>query len=99
MLKIVDKRYLALGIMLGIFLLLIVSACGLAVKEQTETNENWVVRSFEDTVVLMNNGEVVEVFGDIIIDTLPNEDQEHLQKGIHFISKDEALLAIEDYDG
>ena len=47
----------------------------------------------------MNNGEVVEVFGDIVLDTLPNEDLKHLKSGIPFLTKDEALLAIEDYDG
>jgi hypothetical protein len=47
----------------------------------------------------MNNGEVVEVFGNIVLDTLPNEDQKHLERGITFLTKDEALTAIEDYDG
>ena len=32
----------------------------------------------------INNGEVVEVFSDIVIDSLPNEDREHLKKGITF---------------
>ena len=49
--------------------------------------------------VLMNNGEVVEVFSDISLDTLPKEDLNHLARGIEFLTKEEALLAIEDYDG
>lgn len=99
MVKNIDKRYIVVGILLIIFLLLIVSVCTLAVKEQTENTDNWIIRSLEDTVVLMNNGEVVEVFGDIMVDSLPNEDREHLEKGISFLTKDEALMAIEDYDG
>ncbi len=99
MLKSIDKKYLSLGILLALFLILIVAACSIAVKEQTETVDNWVIQSVEDTVVLLNNGEVVEVFSDIVIDSLPNEDREHLEKGISFLTKDEALLAIEDYDG
>lgn len=99
MAKVIDRKYLALGILLGIFLLLMLSACGLAVKTQTENSDNWVIRSYEDTVVLLNNGEVVEVFGDITIENLPNEDKAHLEKGISFLTKDEAMLAIEDYDG
>lgn len=97
--KTLDKKYLFLGILLGLFLIIIVSACSLAVKEQTSPNTNWIIRSYEDTVVLMKNGEVIEVFGDISIDSLPNEDKEHLERGINFLTKDEALLAIEDYDG
>ena len=99
MTRTVDKKYLALGIMLGVFLLLLIGACGIAVKEQTESDDSGVIRTFEDTVVLLNNGEVVEVFGDISVDMLPREDQAHLEKGIQFLTKDEALLAIEDYDG
>lgn len=97
--KSIDKRYLAVGILLAVFLLLIVSACSLAIKEQTEEDNNWILQSYEDKVVLINNGEVVEVFGDIVVDSLPNEDREHLKKGITFLTKSEAMLAIEDYDG
>ncbi len=97
--KIADKKYLIIGIMLGIFLLTIISACSLAVKEQTNPDNNWILRSVEDTVVLMKDGEVIEVFGDIVIDSLPNEDRKHLEKGINFLTKAEALMAIEDYDG
>lgn len=99
MLKRIDKKYLMVGIFLGVFLLLILGACALAVNEQNENPDNWILQSYEDTVVLMNNGEVVEVFGDIMVDSLPNEDREHLKKGISFLTKDEAMLAVEDYDG
>lgn len=97
--KVTDKKYLILGILLAVFLVVIVSACSLAVREQSSPDTDWVIRSYEDTVVLMKDGEVIEVFGDISLDTLPNEDKEHLEKGINFLTKDEALLAIEDYDG
>ena len=99
MLKTIDKKYLIVGIFLGVFLLLIASACALAVKEQTDNPSNWIVRSYEDTVVLINKGEIIEVFNDIVVESLPNEDREHLEKGISFLTKDEAMLAIEDYDG
>ncbi len=97
--KVVDKKYLILGILLAIFLLMIFSACSLALKEQTKPDTNWIIRSYDDTVVLMKDGQVIEVFGDISLDSLPNEDKLHLEKGINFLTKDEALLAIEDYDG
>lgn len=99
MFKVADKKYLFMGILLAVFLVLIISACSLAVKEQSKPDTDWIIRSFEDTVVLMKDGEVIEVFGDISIESLPKEDREHLEKGINFLTKDEALLAIEDYDG
>ena len=99
MAKVLNKKYLILGILLGVFLLVILLTSGFAIKTQTKNLDNWEIRSFEDTVVLLNNGDVVEVFGDISIESLPQEDKRHLEKGISFLSKDEALLALEDYDG
>lgn len=97
--KSIDKGYLALGILLGIILLAVIISCAVISVKSADYENNWILRSYDNTVVLMNNGEVVEVFGDIVIDTLPDEDIKHLENGIPFLSKDEALMAIEDYDG
>ena len=97
--KIFDKKYFIIGIALGIFIIAIIFACILTTNQQTKSQDNWVLRSYDNTVVLMNNNEVVEVFGDIVLDTLPKEDIKHLESGIPFLTKDEALMAIEDYDG
>lgn len=97
--KVLDKKYLYIGIALGLFLVTIIFVSSLAFKTKKENPDTWVIRSFEDTIVLLNNGEVVEVFGDIMVADLPNEDKLHLEKGIEFLTKDEALLALEDYDG
>ena len=97
--KIKDKKYLFIGLFLGFLLLFMIFICSFVIKTQTENTDSWVLRSVEDRVVLLNNGEVVEVFGDIVVDTLPQEDKKHLERGIPFLTKDEALIAIEDYDG
>ena len=97
--KIYDKKYFIIGVVLGLFIISVIITCIFAKNQQKETNDSWVLRSYDNTVVLMNNGEVVEVFGDIVLDTLPSEDIKHLESGIPFLSKDEALMAIEDYDG
>lgn len=95
----VDKKYLVLGISLGILLISILIVCFTALRTKQENPDSWIIRSYDNTVVLLNNGEVVEVFGDIVLDTLPTEDQEHLESGISFLTKDEAMMALEDYDG
>lgn len=100
MAKITDKKYLYLGFMLAVFLLIIIFTCSFAAKTQNENNnDNWVIQSHQNTVVLLNNGEVVEVFSDISLDSLPEEDKKHLEVGISFLTKAEAMTAIEDYDG
>ena len=97
--KIYAKKYFIIGVVLGLFIIAVIITCIFAANQQKETKDSWVLRSYDNTVVLMNNGEVVEVFGDIVLDTLPSEDIKHLESGIPFLSKDEALMAIEDYDG
>ena len=97
--KVIDKKAMALGIILGLFLLAIIIASVFSIKCKKENPNSWILQSYENSVVLLNNGEVVEVFGDISLDTLPKEDLKHLESGIPFLTKEEALLAIEDYDG
>ncbi len=89
----------ALGLILGAFLIAIITATSFSLKIKQQNPDGWILQSYENTVVLLNNGEVVEVFGDISLDTLPKEDLEHLAMGIEFLTKEEALLAVEDYDG
>ena len=88
-----------MGIALGMFIIAIIIVCIFSTNKITNNKDNWVLRSYQDTVVLMNNGEVVEVFGNIMVDSLPKEDIKHLENGIPFLTKDEALMAVEDYDG
>ena len=97
--KVINKKAFVLGIILGIFLIAIITASAFSVKCKQDNPNSWILQSYENTVVLLNNGEVVEVFGNISLDTLPKEDLKHLQNGIAFLTKEEAMLAVEDYDG
>ena len=97
--KVVNKKALFLGLLLGLFLVAIIIASACSIKCHEDNPNPWILQSYENTVVLLNNGEVVEVFGNISLDTLPKEDLKYLEKGIPFLTKEEALLAIEDYDG
>ena len=65
----------------------------------TEQNAKWVLHSYGNNIALYNNDEIVEVYGSVAIDTLPIEDRNRLNNGIVFRTREEALTAIEDYDG
>ncbi len=97
--KILNKKAFGLGIILSIFLIAIIIASMFSIKCKQENPNSWILQSYDNTVVLLNNGEVVEVFGNISLDTLPQEDLKHLENGIAFLTKEEALIAVEDYDG
>jgi hypothetical protein len=58
-----------------------------------------VLHSYGNNVALYNGEKIVEVYGSIMLDTLPEEDRRLLDNGIVFTTKKEALSAIEDFDG
>ncbi len=93
------KNFLIILIAITIFLSVILITLGYLFKFKSENNNNWVLQTRNNYIVLLKNGEIVEVFGDISVEDLPKEDKNHLKSGIKFLSKEEAMLAIEDYDG
>ena len=78
---------------------LILITLGLTIKYRKDTREPWVLQSYGNNVALYNGDEIVEVYGTIVLDTLPEEDKRMLDNGLSFLTKEEAVSAIEDYDG
>ena len=97
--KISKKSLLIIISTLTISISAILITFGFLFKFQNKNSNTWVLKTKENYVVLLNNGEIVEVFGDIVVNNLPKEDINHLKMGIKFLSKEEAMLALEDYDG
>lgn len=86
-------------ITLAIALSVIIAAISMVVKSQSKEPEQWVLHSYGNNVALYNGDRIIEVYGSIVLDTLPEEDKRLLDNGIAFESKEEAVNAIEDYDG
>lgn len=87
-------------IVISVAIALIIVTCGFAMSDRKgENNNHWVLQSYGNNVALYNGDEIIEVYGSIVLDTLPDEDKKMLDNGISFISKHEAVMAIEDYDG
>ncbi len=72
---------------------------GYALKTNPPTEDRWILQSYGNNVALFKGESVVEVYGTIVLDTLPDEDQRLLESGISFLTEQEAKTAIEDYDG
>ena len=86
-------------IVISVFLSLIIITFGYAYQDHSITEEPWILQSYGNSVALFKDSEVVEVYGEIVLDTLPEEDKKLLDNGISFLTKEEAVSAIEDYDG
>lgn len=92
----------ALGVIIAsisVSLIAVILTASAVIKTKVENPETWVLHSYGNNVALYKGDDIVEVYGTITLDTLPEEDKRLLDNGIQFTTKDEAILAIEDYDG
>ncbi len=96
----IGKRILIITILvISIAISLILVTLGFAFGEHQPKSKMWILQSYGNNVALYNGDEVIEVYGAIMLDTLPEEDKRQLDNGISFLTKEEARSAIEDYDG
>ena len=68
-------------------------------KPEPRDVTRWVLHSYGNNIALYKGDDIIEVFGAVALDTLPHEDRQRLDNGIVFNTREEALSAIEDYDG
>lgn len=90
---------IAILISLLIALSILIATLISLLKQNVEENTKWVLHSYGNNIALYNNDEIVEVYGSVALDTLPIEDKNRLDRGIVFKTREDALTAIEDYDG
>lgn len=96
----INKRIIIIGMLaVAIAFSLILITLGYAFTQRDMQEEKWILQTYGNNVALYKGEEVVEVYGSIVLDTLPEEDKKMLDNGISFLSKEEAVTAIEDYDG
>lgn len=97
--KVKERNLIIYMLVITFCLSLVFLSIGFALKENSKTSDNWHLASYGNSVALFNGDEIVEVYGAISLDSLPEADKELLRNGIAFHSKEEARMAIEDYDG
>ncbi len=91
--------YIIICITLTICISALIITLSYTVKTKKEHPSPWVLQSYGNNVALYNGNNIIEVYGAIMLDTLPEEDQRMLKNGIVFLTREEAVSAIEDYDG
>ena len=94
-----EKILSIIMIIVTVSLAIIIITGSYVAKSQLKEKDDWVLHTYGNNVALYNGKELIEVFGSISLDTLPEGDKRQLDNGIIFPTKEEALSAIEDYDG
>lgn len=95
--KIKQKKLSLVFMIITVEVVAIIVALGIVA--QSQNNNDWVLKSYNNTVALYNNDKITEIFEEIVLDTLPDADIRQLENGIVFTTRDEAIRAIEDFDG
>ena len=78
---------------------LILTAFLLMSTKQQQTSNEFVLKSYKNTVALYENGVKKEIYEEIVLNSLPSKDIADLNKGIIIADKDELLRILEDFDG
>jgi len=94
-----SKKTAVIAIILSVFLATLIITLSIVLKNKVEDPESWVLHSYGNNVALYKGENIIEVYGSIMLDTLPEEDKRQLDNGIIFQTREEAVNAIEDYDG
>ena len=70
------------------------------VTEYTKTNSetNYVLKSYKNTVALYNNDEVVKIYSDIVLNTLPKNDIQNFNDGISVSDPQYAEQYLENFE-
>ena len=92
------KWYLT-AIFISSLLAAIIITLGFVISNKKQNPTPWILHSYGNNVALYNGDDIIEVYGAIMLDTLPLEDRKQLDNGISFPTRKEAVDAIEDYDG
>ena len=87
------------AIVISVCMAAIIVTLGFVISNKKENPQHWVLHSYGNNVALYNGDKIIEVYGSIMLDTLPDEDKRQLDNGIIFPTREEAVNAIEDYDG
>jgi hypothetical protein len=95
----IKTRFLIILLIVALSISAILIALGFVLKNKQENPDLWVLHSYGNNVALYNGDNIIEVYGSISLDTLPESDKKLLDNGIFFLTREKAQSAIEDYDG
>ncbi len=67
--------------------------------QSADTNVNYTLKSYKNTVALYNGEEIVEIYNNIVLNNLPERDIQNFNSGIPVATRAQADTLLEDYDG
>ena len=66
--------------------------------QNVNTTVNYTLKSYKNTVELYNGEEIVKIYNNIVLNTLPEKDIQSFNNGISVATPAQAEILLEDYD-
>lgn len=66
--------------------------------QSTSTSVNYTLKAYKNTVALYNGEEIVKIYNNIVLNTLPEKDIQSFNNGISVATPAHAEILLEDYD-
>lgn len=61
--------------------------------------DNYCLKSYKNTVALYNGEEIIQIYNNIVLNTLPEQDVINFNNGIAVATPAQAEIILEDFDG
>lgn len=66
--------------------------------QDTTTSVNYTLKAYKNTVALYNGEEIVKIYSNVVLNTLPEKDIQSFNNGISVATPSHAETLLEDYD-
>lgn len=80
------------------FCVLTVTVTSADSQKKSYTNEAYVLKSYKNTVALYKQDEIITVYQNVVLNTLPEKDRLNFKKGIPVSDPSQAEILLEDFD-
>ena len=67
--------------------------------QSTQTSVNYTLKAYKNTVALYNGDEIIEIYNNIVLNTLPEKDIQNFNNGIPVTTPTQAKTYLENFDG
>lgn len=66
--------------------------------QSAKTSVNYTLKSYKNTVALFNGEEIVEIYNNVVLNTLPEKGIQNFNSGITVATRAQAEAYLEDFD-
>ena len=68
------------------------------INHSDTTISHYTLKSYKNTVALYKNEKIVQLYNEIVLNTLPTQDIQNFKKGISVSSPDQAEIYLQDFE-